>query len=137
MNPVSFLFIYAMESLVLFNMPVQITGIEQAKGQLLITVYRTAADFMQVEKAVYKAAYPVGQSGAVSVNIQQLPAGEYAIACFHDLNGNGILDKNLVGIPVEPYGFSQGARPRFRAPTWEEARFYFSGQAVSLSLEKW
>ena len=70
----------------------------------------------------------------------QLPieaSGYYAISCFQDLNNNGILDKNLLGIPTEPYAFSQNARPKFRAPSWEEAQFYYNGQSIQLKLESW
>ena len=47
----------------------------------------------------------------------------YAIAVFHDINDNGILDKNALGIPLEPYGFSRNARARFTsAPPFEDAK---------------
>ena len=44
-----------------------------------------------------------GRSSSGSENVKP---GNYAIAVFHDLNGNGKLDRNLIGLPSEPYGFS-------------------------------
>ena len=35
-----------------------------------------------------------------------LPEGEYVISIYQDLNANGKLDTNLVGIPKEPVGIS-------------------------------
>jgi uncharacterized protein (DUF2141 family) len=67
-----------------------------------------------------------------------LPAGNYAVSAYQDLNGNGKLDKNLVGIPSEPYGFSNNARPKFRAPNWDETRFELRADTqIEIKLEKW
>lgn len=52
----------------------------------------------------------------------ELPAGEYAVVAFHDLDGDEDFDRNLIGIPSEPYGFSNGAAPTMRVARWEEAR---------------
>lgn len=35
-----------------------------------------------------------------------LPNGEYLIAILQDTNGNGHMDYNFLGIPKEPYGFT-------------------------------
>jgi uncharacterized protein (DUF2141 family) len=48
-----------------------------------------------------------------------LAPGKYAIAAYQDLNGNGYLDSSKLGLPLEPFGFSneagRGARPSFNA----------------------
>ena len=49
--------------------------------------------------------------------------GEYAIAVFVDLNGNGKMDKNFFGIPKEQYGFSNNVMGRMSAPTFDQAKF--------------
>lgn len=92
---------------------------------------------MQIDHAVFKKNYPVRAAGSMRIEIPDLPEGTYAVSCFHDVNNNGVLDKNMLGIPTEPYGFSMGARPKFRAPSWEEAKFYFNGQQIPVWLEKW
>ena len=79
---------------------------------------------------------------ATTVNIAtypNLPPGKYALSCFHDLNGNGKLDTNWMGIPNEPYGFSNNARPQFRAPKWAEAAFDWNGagRVISVRVEEW
>ena len=82
---------------------------------------------------------PVTQTGTMKVSLGNLPEGQYALSCFQDLNGNGKLDTNLVGIPTEPYGFSNNARPKFRAPNWGEAVFSLlgTGGTIQVRLEKW
>lgn len=64
-----------------------------------------------------------GQS--LVVRFRDLPPGGYAAVAFQDVNGNGKLDKNLLGIPREPYGFSNSARGSAGPPK-------FSAAAVTL-----
>jgi uncharacterized protein (DUF2141 family) len=49
--------------------------------------------------------------------------GQYAIRLFHDVNGNGELDTNPFGIPIEPFAFSNNARGRFGPAGWADAVF--------------
>ena len=59
----------------------------------------------------------------------------YAIAVFHDLNSNGKLDKNALGLPQEPYGFSNNARNTFSAPSFSQASFvHGEEQSISISV---
>ena len=45
----------------------------------------------------------------------------YAFSFFHDLNNNKKLDTNFLGIPKEPYGFSNNKKGRFGPPKFSEA----------------
>jgi len=49
-----------------------------------------------------------------------LPKGKYGVVAFHDLNNNEKLDTNFIGIPTEPYGFSNDARAMLSKPDFEE-----------------
>ena len=64
----------------------------------------------------------------------ELPAGEYAIVAFHDLDGDEDFDRNLIGIPAEPYGFSNGAAPRLRVARWEEARVVMAAEGFEETI---
>ena len=57
----------------------------------------------------------------------KLPLGEYAITLFVDFNGNKKIDKNFLGIPKEPYGFSNNVIGNMSAPTFDQAKFVISG----------
>ena len=57
----------------------------------------------------------------------KLPFGEYAITLFVDFNGNKKIDKNFLGIPKEPYGFSNNVIGNMSAPTFDQAKFVISG----------
>ena len=55
---------------------------------------------------------------------------------FHDVDGDGTLDVNLFGQPLEPVGFSNNAQPRRGPPSWSAVRFQLpiGGEAQTISL---
>ncbi|WP_019946360.1 DUF2141 domain-containing protein [Hymenobacter aerophilus] len=66
----------------------------------------------------------------------QLPAGEWAVVITQDLNNNDKVDKNLLGIPTEPFAFSNNVRPRLAPPAFDDCKFTVRepGQVVSIRL---
>ena len=70
-----------------------------------------------------------------SWSIEEVPYGEYGVAVFHDVNGNGKNDSNFIGIPKEPYGFSNNARRKFGPAKWDKARFVFSSPTTEIEIE--
>jgi uncharacterized protein (DUF2141 family) len=118
---------------------VSLTNIREAKGSVYVAVYDRRESFLDAKKMCARQILPTSKAGDLSFVFADLPPGYYALSCFHDVNGNGKLDTNLAGIPTEPYGFSNNARPKFRAPTWAESVFELknSGSQISIKLEKW
>jgi uncharacterized protein (DUF2141 family) len=51
-----------------------------------------------------------------------LRPGEYAIKALHDVNGNGDMDYNMLGLPKEPYGFSNNVMGAFGPPDFDDAK---------------
>jgi len=115
-----------------------IHGIRQAGAPIHVGVFNTASSFPKRELALAGKVYPVDQAGTLELEIK-LPYGKYALAIFQDLNGNGKMDTNILGVPTEPYGFSGSARTKWRSPAFEEAAFELRDpvQGLSLSLASW
>jgi uncharacterized protein (DUF2141 family) len=63
------------------------------------------------------------RQGVVTLMLKDVADGEYAVSLFHDENGSGKLDRNAFGMPIEPVGFSMGARGNFGPPPYERAKF--------------
>ena len=100
---------------------INIEGIEELKGSMFIAVFADPSSFPEFGKQYREMVLPV-RSKELSHKFKNLPNDTYAVAVFHDINDNGILDKNALGIPLEPYGFSRNARARFSAPPFEDAK---------------
>lgn len=107
----------------LSDLTVEITP-EIQKGEVRLSLF--------MGEEAYDGGAPVAQAarsaedGAVKVAFTGLAPGAYAIKAFHDLNGNGILDTNVMGIPSEPFAFSNNAVGSFGPATFEQARFVVS-----------
>lgn len=63
------------------------------------------------------------QSGSMTVVLEGLPSGTYALALHHDENNNGKMDVGLIGMPQEGYGFSNDAPVFLGAPPFSDAAF--------------
>lgn len=58
----------------------------------------------------------------------------YAVALYHDENGNTEFDTDFLGIPTEGYGFSQNPGFRFGKPDIEETLFSITAEQVDLRI---
>ncbi len=104
------------------SLTVQITDINPPQGSVQLALYNSEESFPKEGKEFHVVRVPVFAK-TLSVTINNLPPGKYAIALFHDLNDDGICNKNLLGFPVEGYGFSNNVKPRIRVPRFEKAAF--------------
>jgi uncharacterized protein (DUF2141 family) len=70
----------------------------------------------------------------VTLRLEAPSAGRYGIQLYHDVDGDGELDANLVGIPSEPFGFSNDAPLRFGPPSFEDAAFDIGPSGAELTI---
>ena len=112
---------------------VKVTGLRSEKGQVRIAVFNSSEKWLG-EQPVYSSTINV-DSQSVTWKIYDVPYGDYGIAVFHDENKNGKMDKNFVGIPLEPYGFSNNVRVTLGPPTWEKSKFVVKGPTTEVSIE--
>lgn len=117
------------------NHTVVISNLENRKGDLYIGWYNSDSLFMNEEKVTFKKVVPLNGNKQVSVAFEDVHPGTYAIALFIDVNGNGKLDKNFMGIPREKYGFSNNVYPSHRAATFQEASFKTGSKPETISIK--
>jgi uncharacterized protein (DUF2141 family) len=97
-------------------------AVRNGDGQVLVAVFDSADTFAKEGKEVVGVSAAIAGGTARTV-IAGLKPGRYAVAGFHDENGNGKLDTNLLGIPTEGYGFSRDARGTLGPPSFGAAAF--------------
>lgn len=116
---------------------VTITSSVESSGQLHLAVYDSETGF-QSRREVLSIVRPTTGT-PLSVEVELPAVGEYALAAFHDLNGNGKLDTNLFGVPTEPYGFGKVPPSKWREPAFEEIATPFTGEGMktTISLRRW
>lgn len=99
------------------------SGFKSDKGQVIIGLYKNPDNFPQkIERAPQRGTAKI-KGGKSTFAFKNVPPGVWAIAVFHDENGNGKFDTNFLGIPKEGWGTSRNARPAVGAPDFEDAKF--------------
>lgn len=87
----------------LFDVEIVVTGIKENSGTIVISIHDSAESF---RKHIPYRNVELAAAGEKAVYHIRLKAGEYAFCVYHDVNGDGKLNTNAIGIPKEPFGFS-------------------------------
>lgn len=116
-----------------YLLELKVTGLEEPKGKLMIAIYDNNIDFPGDN------AFLLRKINIETIEDQRttfyLPTGTFAISIFHDINGDEKLNTNFIGIPKEPYGFSN-AKGTFGPPSFEKASFIMPGSSsLEVALE--
>lgn len=118
------------------SVTVIVTALASPESVVKLNFYNAAGSFLKENGEVMQLKVRPGGKNSITVPVE-LPPGAWAVALTQDTNNNDLLDTNFLGIPTEPYAFSNNVRPRFAAPKFEECRFIVSqpGQVVSIVLK--
>jgi len=101
---------------------VEVEGLKDDKGKLHAALYASEEGFpTKPEKALRHVDVPI-VAGKARVVFEGLPPGGYAVAAYHDENGNGKLDTGFLGIPTEGLASSNDAKGFMGPPSFEKAR---------------
>lgn len=107
------------------DVTLDVDGLDTSRMQgatLMVAVFTDAGQWLRQPQTAQRIVLgPEAAGGRLSVVLKGLPDGPLAISLFQDANANGRLDMNALGIPVEPYGFSNNAAGRFGPPRFEQA----------------
>lgn len=63
-----------------------------------------------------------------------VPFGKYALTVHHDLNNNGIMDRNFIGYPKEGFGLSRNPTILLSVPDFEECEFELNSSIKTLHV---
>lgn len=85
------------------NVKLKISNVKPNEGKVIISIHGSKDSFKNhtADKII------VLETAASEIETSlELPEAEFAFSVYQDLNGDGKLNSNLVGIPKEPFGFS-------------------------------
>ncbi len=111
---------------------VQVTGAAGSTGKIVVSLWNAPKGFASFDrsKALTSRSAAVASGGAV-VRFEELVPGRYAVAAFHDADGDGKLKTNFIGIPRESVGTSGKAGGM---PSFEKSAIAVPGGPVSIAL---
>lgn len=114
---------------------INIQGIDDVEGNINLAIFNNKEDYESENNAYHAQNYAV-DSQNVSIQVLNVPEGEYVIILFQDINQNGELDKSIFGYPKEPYGFSNNPGLTFGKPSFNNVKFTVSDQpAQTIGIE--
>ncbi|HEY6868699.1 MAG TPA: DUF2141 domain-containing protein [Novosphingobium sp.] len=112
-----------------------VDGLRNDKGVVLACLTTNVALFPnckhdpQARKVEVRAV-----AGRLTLDFGRVPPGTYAIAFFHDENGNGKFDTAFM-MPREGFGFSRDAKVRFGPPRFDAAAFTVGSEPIRQSAK--
>lgn len=118
------------------SLTVKVENVSPKGGDIRIGLY-------DAEKFVTRGAKPdagkiaPAQIGETVLTLQDIKPGTYGVKVFQDENKNGKIDTNFIGLPVEPYGFSNDAKLKMGLPAFDAVRITLAPgpNAIAITLQ--
>jgi uncharacterized protein (DUF2141 family) len=104
------------------DLTVTVDRIHSAGGKIWVTLWGSKETWLDDQKSLQNVGLPAAV-GSVTFVLHDVAPGRYAIATFHDENGDGEMDFNFIGYPEEGYAFSRDTRPFLSAPSFDSCAF--------------
>lgn len=113
---------------------VAVDKITELQGSLYVSLYNNDASFQTNENAVKRQKVRVDKT-TMSINFGDLPAGDYAVKAYQDVNNSGAMDFNGP-MPAEPFG-SSSKSTALAPPSYTDAKFTLDkNQKIEVHLLK-
>ncbi|HEY1605885.1 MAG TPA: DUF2141 domain-containing protein [Allosphingosinicella sp.] len=102
---------------------VDVQGVRSSQGLIAVTLYGDdSSKFLAHHGSLYVGRVPARQ-GTTRLCIWVPKSGIWALAVYHDENGNRKFDRNMFGMPKEGAGFSNNPSTFFGLPAFHKVRF--------------
>lgn len=116
------------------HLQVTVENIRSAKGYVKISVYGDRPEyFLAKGRKVAKFRIP-SRPGTVEGCIELPGPGVYALAAYHDEDGDRHLTRGIFGLPSEGYAFSNDPSVLLGLPSFDTVAFRVSQAVTPVSL---
>ena len=117
-----------------FDLKITVTNVKSQKGIVEIGLFNDQKSFL-IKGKEYKTSSKVVTDDSVVFILTDLPKDDYAVSIYHDVNSDKECNMNFLGIPKEPYGFSQNFKPKFSKPTFDDCKIELKqNQSIVIKL---
>lgn len=108
---------------------VEIENVRPGQGQVMVAAYGSAETF---GKRPLKSIRVAAGEARISVQLCGLSGTDVALMLFQDLDGDGKLGRNLMGMPTEPWGSS--GEPGMFGPQWATGKVALDGRPIAVKM---
>ncbi|MBV9932241.1 MAG: DUF2141 domain-containing protein [Alphaproteobacteria bacterium] len=115
---------------------VRVENVLSSSGLMAVTLYGNNPSKFLAKRGSLYVGRSAAHQGVTETCIFVPRPGIYAVAVYHDLDGNRKLNRNLIGFPTEPVGFSNNPNTFLGIPSYNAVRFAVrqSGQRITVRL---
>jgi uncharacterized protein (DUF2141 family) len=114
---------------------VNVQGVKSASGLIAVTLYAdNSKKFLVKHGSLYVGRVPA-RAGTTRVCIYVPKPGVYAIAVYHDQDGNRKFNRSGIGFPKEPFGFSNNASTLAGLPAFKSVRISIPKDGFETSIK--
>jgi uncharacterized protein (DUF2141 family) len=114
---------------------VDISGFPSSDGYAMVALTNSNESYKGGEDAAIAKTKTMVVGQKAQVIFTNLPYGWYGISLYHDENNNGKMDKNMMGIPKEAYGFSNNAKGFFGKPDYKDVKFELKSSEKQIDIK--
>ena len=112
-----------------------ITGFRNYSGTVNLNLFKSGDGFPDHnEKSLVSGKIQI-ISDTVIFHFKDMLPGKYAVSVLHDENGNGKMEKNLLGKPREGFAFSNNYKPVFSSPSFSDVAFTADQSKIRMDLQ--
>jgi uncharacterized protein (DUF2141 family) len=116
-----------------YSIMISVKNIKSDKGQITVDLHGDdPAKFLKSGAKLARLRVPAVK-GEMEICLPVEKPGIYAVALYHDRNGDQKLDKTWIGLPSEPYGVSRDAPVRGGPPKHKDAAFEVTGARTPIT----
>ena len=112
---------------------VTVNGVGAGGGILSVELYHDPDNFLNKKVRTRRIRVPATEGQhIVCFNLPQ--QGTYAIAAYHDIDGNRKLNKSWNMMPKEPFGLSNNPEQHFGFPKFSDSAFTIDHSSVNITI---
>jgi uncharacterized protein (DUF2141 family) len=115
---------------------IHVDGLRNSKGNIGTIVFASPAGWPEDRSRAFRvgpAPIDPGRRQGTAV-WKDIPPGNYAVAAIHDENSNHKLDRNLIGIPKEGFGFANNPHVGWSAPPFDAAVVHVACPVTEIAI---
>lgn len=118
-----------------YSILIHVEHVKNDKGSVTIALYDDDPKrFLKKGEKLGHLRVPAIK-GITSACIAAPHAGDYAIAVYHDEDGNGKVTRSWIGLPTEGFGFSNNPKVFLLPPKHSEAAVFIEAGKTVLNIE--
>lgn len=116
------------------SIKVMVVGFHSNTGEADCVLFGSPQGFPSDSRIAMKRTKSKIENKQAVCTFDGVAPGDYAVSVFHDENANGVLDRNLIGMPKEGVGASNDAAGKMGPPKFDDARFSYKGGQQTLTI---